>query len=62
MRLSLKESRMKFTSATKFNRKSGGAQWRDLRFLFGAHDPLADPWVITAAILGRVSQELGLWT
>jgi hypothetical protein len=27
MRLSLKESRMKFTGATKFNRKSGGAQY-----------------------------------
>ena len=33
----IKESRMKFTSATKFNRKSGGAEWRDLRFLFGSH-------------------------
>jgi hypothetical protein len=29
----IKESRMKFTDATKFNRKSGIAQWRDLRFL-----------------------------
>jgi hypothetical protein len=29
----IKESRMKFASATKFNRKSGVAQWRDLRFL-----------------------------
>jgi hypothetical protein len=28
----LKESRMKFANVTKFNRKSGGAQWRDLRF------------------------------
>jgi hypothetical protein len=25
---------MKFDNATKFHRKSGGAQWRDLRFLF----------------------------
>ncbi len=25
-----KESRMKFANATKFYRKSGGAQWRDL--------------------------------
>jgi hypothetical protein len=24
---------MKLAEATKFNRKSGGAQWRDLRFL-----------------------------
>jgi hypothetical protein len=29
-----KEGRMKFDSATKFHRKPGGAQWRDLRFLF----------------------------
>jgi hypothetical protein len=29
-----KESRMKFASATKFDRKSGVAEWRDLRFLF----------------------------
>ena len=29
-----KESRMKFASATKLDRKSGVAQWRDLRFLF----------------------------
>ena len=29
----IKESRMKFTDATKFNRKSGVAQWRDLRSL-----------------------------
>ena len=27
-----KESRMKLVEPTKFNRKSGGAQWRDLRF------------------------------
>src|SRR3984885_11720059 len=31
MRLSVRERRMKCTSATKFHRKSGGAQWRDLR-------------------------------
>jgi hypothetical protein len=29
-----KESRMKFANATNFDRKSGVAQWRDLRFLF----------------------------
>jgi hypothetical protein len=29
-----KEGPMKFDNATKFHRKSGGAQWRDLRFLF----------------------------
>jgi hypothetical protein len=28
---------MKCTNATKFHRKSGVAQWRDLRFLFGSH-------------------------
>ena len=30
----LRESRMKFANATKPDRKSGVAQWRDLRFLF----------------------------
>jgi hypothetical protein len=34
MRLSLKESRMEFTGATKVNRKPGGAEWKDLLFLF----------------------------
>jgi hypothetical protein len=28
-----KEGRMKFGRATEFNRKSGGAQWRDLLFV-----------------------------
>jgi hypothetical protein len=28
----VKESRMKIANATKLNRKSGVAQWRDLRF------------------------------
>ena len=32
----VKESRMKIDNATEFNRKSGVAEWRDLRFLFGA--------------------------
>ena len=27
-----RERRMKFANATKFDRKSGGAKWRDLRF------------------------------
>ena len=27
-----RERRMKFASATKFHRKSGGAEWRDLLF------------------------------
>jgi hypothetical protein len=31
----IEESRMKFTGATNLNRKSGVAEWRDLRFLFG---------------------------
>jgi hypothetical protein len=29
-----KESRMKLAEPAKFNRKSGGAQWRDLQFPF----------------------------
>jgi hypothetical protein len=29
-----KESRMKFASATNLDRKSGVAEWRDLRFLY----------------------------
>jgi hypothetical protein len=33
MRAFVKESRMKLTNATTLNRKSGVAQWRDLRFL-----------------------------
>jgi hypothetical protein len=28
---------MKFANATNLDRKSGVAQWRDLRFLFGSH-------------------------
>jgi putative endonuclease len=34
VRLSLKESRMEFANATELDRKSGVAQWRDLRFQF----------------------------
>jgi hypothetical protein len=37
-----KESRMKIANATKLNRKSGVAQWRDLRFSFSSH-PDAEP-------------------
>jgi len=33
----IKESRMKFASATNFYRKSGVAEWRDLRFSFSSH-------------------------
>jgi hypothetical protein len=32
VRLSVRERYMKFAEATKFHRKSGGAQWRDLLF------------------------------
>ena len=32
MRLSLKERRTEYINATNLDRKSGGAQWRDLRF------------------------------
>jgi hypothetical protein len=35
MRLSLRERRMKSANAIKTNRKSGVAEGRDLRFLFG---------------------------
>jgi hypothetical protein len=33
----VKESRMKFANATNLNRKSGVAQWRDLRCAFWGH-------------------------
>src|ERR1700677_1148312 len=33
VRLSVRESRMKLANATNLDRKSGVAQWRDLRFL-----------------------------
>jgi hypothetical protein len=35
----VKESRIKIVNATKLNRKSWVAEWRDLRFLFGSHAP-----------------------
>jgi hypothetical protein len=35
---------MKFDNATKFHRKSGGAQWRDLRFLFWFSRELSSPY------------------
>jgi hypothetical protein len=34
VRLSLKERRMMFANATNIHRKSGVAQWRDLRFFY----------------------------
>jgi hypothetical protein len=37
VRLSVGESRMKFDYATNFDRKSGGAEWRDLLFPFPAN-------------------------
>ena len=33
----LKERRMTFANATNIHRKSGVAQWRDLRFSFSSH-------------------------
>jgi hypothetical protein len=36
VRLSLTKAAWKFANATKFNRKSEVAQWRDLRFLFSS--------------------------
>src|ERR1700730_14203002 len=38
-----KESRMKLANATNNNRKSGVAEWRDLRFLLGFSHPLFSP-------------------
>jgi len=46
-----KESRMKFANATKLYRKSGVAQWRDLRFLFSPSEFLAQHPVISIALL-----------
>src|SRR5580698_1318887 len=50
VRLSVRERRMKCINATKFHRKSGGAQWRDLLFLpitndlrEKSHPPLCHP-------------------
>src|ERR1700723_3518651 len=39
-----RERRMKPANATKLNRKSGEAEWRDLRFLF-VHTPSKGPGV-----------------
>jgi hypothetical protein len=54
-----KESRMKFANATKLDRKSGVAEWRDLRFSHLSVDvevtvqfPLADAVVIALPLLG----------
>jgi hypothetical protein len=33
-----KESRMKVANATNLHRKSGGAQWRELRFPFTGNE------------------------
>jgi hypothetical protein len=38
----IKESRMKFASATNLYRKSGVAQWRDLRFFSYSHTDSID--------------------
>jgi hypothetical protein len=38
-----KESRMKFANAANLDRKSGVAQWRDLRFLFQFSRKLLGP-------------------
>jgi hypothetical protein len=45
VRLSRKERRMMFANAYKFNRKSGVAKWRDLRFLFQFSRTLLAPEV-----------------
>jgi hypothetical protein len=41
-----RERRMKFTNATKFDRKSGGAEWRDLRFTQPASNSTGSPVVV----------------
>jgi hypothetical protein len=50
VRLSVRERRMKCINATKFHRKPGGAQWRDLLFChpltnsqWKPHSPLCHP-------------------
>ncbi len=43
VRLPASRDRMKFANAAKLDRKSGGAQWRDLRFLFRFSRRLSSP-------------------
>jgi hypothetical protein len=43
VRLSAKKAAMKFANAPSLDRKSGGAQWRDLRSLFRLSSPPACP-------------------
>jgi hypothetical protein len=39
---------MKFANATNLHRKSGGAQWRDLRFLYRFSRGLNKAWFRTS--------------
>jgi hypothetical protein len=59
-----KESRMKLAEPTKFNRKSGGAQWRDLQFLSPPHPSLGTGKLlhhgIVIALLSIGSRSLAL--
>jgi hypothetical protein len=41
---------MKLANATNLNRKSGGAQWRDLRFLPPPHTPTPNPNILPILI------------
>jgi hypothetical protein len=43
VRFSVRERRMTRTNATKFNKKSGGAQWRDLQYAPIDPKSLSDP-------------------
>jgi hypothetical protein len=53
----VKESRMKIANATKLNRKSGVAQWRDLRFSFSSHWIVVACWAICTATGSRNSKQ-----
>ncbi len=57
----IKESRMKFASATKFNRKSGVAQWRDLRFLFPVITQTPKPGVSASTSGNRPYPSVRFW-
>ena len=50
---------MKFANATKLNRKSGVAEWRDLRFLFWVVTPSVVPWPGATSGMQRLLQDLG---
>src|ERR1700691_1060510 len=47
-----KEGPMKFDNATKFHRKSGGAQWRDLRFSLPVLTRTLQPDLVCSMVTG----------